>query len=69
MGWSHLVQHDNISDSIGYSTRFFWEFQPGKKAYIVLRQNYGDEDDGTSLRDLLVRETEFSIKAQTTFRF
>ena len=69
MGWSHLVQHDNISDSIGYSTRFFWEFQPGKKAYIVLRQNYGDEDDGTSLRDLFVRETEFSIKAQTTFRF
>jgi len=69
MGWSHLVQHDNISDSIGYSTRFFWEFQPGKKAYIVLRQNYGDEDEGTSLRDLYVRETEFSIKAQTTFRF
>ena len=69
MGWSHLVQHDNISDSIGYSTRFFWEFQPGKKAYIVLRQNYGDEDDGSSLRDLFIRETEFSVKAQTTFRF
>ena len=69
MGWSHLVQHDNISDSIGYSTRFFWEFQPGKKAYVVFRQNYGDEDDGSSLRDLYVRNSELSIKAQTTFRF
>ena len=69
MGWSHLFQHDNISDSMGYNTRFFWEFKPGKKAYIVLRQNYGDEDDGTSLRDLYVKETEFTLKAQTTFRF
>ena len=69
MGWSHLVQHDNISDSVGYSTRFFWEFQPGKKAYVVLRQNYGDEDDGSSLRDLYIRNSEFSVKAQTTFRF
>ena len=69
MGWSHLVQHDNISDSVGYSTRFFWEFQPGKKAYVVFRQNYGDEDDGSSLRDLYVRNSELSIKAQTTFRF
>jgi hypothetical protein len=54
---------------MGYNTRFFWEFKPGKKAYIVLRQNYGDEDDGTSLRDLYVKETEFTLKAQTTFRF
>ena len=69
MGWSHLVQHDNISDSVGYSNRFFWEFQPGKKAYVVFRQNYGDEDDGSSLRDLYVRNSELSIKAQTTFRF
>ena len=36
---------------------------------LVLRQNYGDEDDGTSLRDLYVKETEFTLKAQTTFRF
>ena len=64
MGWSHLIQYDNISESIGYNTRFFWEFQPGKKFYAVLRQNYGDE---TNLLEL--RESEFSIKAITTFRF
>ena len=64
MGWSHLIQYDNISESIGYNTRFFWEFQPGKKFYAVLRQNYGDE---ASLLEL--RESEFSIKAITTLRF
>ncbi|MCH2382238.1 MAG: carbohydrate binding family 9 domain-containing protein [Pedosphaera sp.] len=64
MGWSHLIQYDNVSESIGYNTRFFWEFQPGKKFYIVVRQNYGDEDRLFSLR-----ESEFAVKAITTFRF
>ena len=64
MGWSHLIQYDNVSESIGYNTRFFWEFKPGKKFYAVIRQNYGDEDHLFSLR-----ESEFAIKALTTFRF
>ena len=64
MGWSHLIQYDNVSESIGYNTRFFWEFKPGKKFYTVIRQNYGDEDHLFSLR-----ESEFAIKALTTFRF
>ena len=64
MGWSHLIQYDDISESIGYNTRFFWEFKPGKKFYAVIRQNYGDEDHLFSLR-----ESEFAIKALTTFRF
>ena len=64
MGWSHLVQYDNVSESLGYNTRFFWEFQPGKKFYTVLRQNYGDENQ---LFELI--ESEFAIKAVTSFRF
>jgi hypothetical protein len=64
MGWSHLIQYDDVSESIGYNTRFFWEFKPGKKFYAVIRQNYGDEDHLFSLR-----ESEFAIKALTTFRF
>ena len=64
MGWSHLIQYDDISESIGYNTRFFWEFKPGKKFYAVIRQNYGDEDHLFSLR-----ESEFTVKALTTFRF
>ena len=64
MGWSHLIQYDNVSESIGYNTRFFWEFKPGKKFYVVIRQNYGDEDHLFSLR-----ESEFAIKALTPFRF
>jgi hypothetical protein len=64
MGWSHLFQYDNVSESLGYNTRFFWEFQPGKKFYAVLRQNYGDENH---LWDL--RRSEFSIKLASTFRF
>ena len=64
MGWSHLIQYDNVSGSIGYNTRFFWEFQPGKKFHIVLRQNYGDDDHLFSLR-----ESEFVLKTIATFRF
>ncbi len=37
--------------------------------YSAKTTNYGDEDDGSSLRDLYVRNSELSIKAQTTFRF
>ena len=64
MGWSHFIQYDDISESIGYSTRFFWEFKPGKKFLAVIRQNYGDEDHLFSLR-----QSEFAIKALTTLRF
>ncbi len=64
MGWSHLVQYDSISESIGYHTRYFWEFEPGKKFHIVLRQNYGDDD-----RLLALQESEFVLKTVTTFRF
>ena len=63
MGWSHLVQYDSVSESIGYNTRYFWEFQPGKKFHVVLRQNYGDDDRLFSLR-----ESEFVLKAVATFR-
>ena len=63
MGWSHLVQYDSVSESIGYNTRYFWEFQPGKKFHVVLRQNYGDDDRLFSLR-----ESEFVLKAVATIR-
>jgi hypothetical protein len=63
MGWSHLVQYDSVSESVGYNTRYFWEFQPGKKFHVVLRQNYGNDHHLFSLR-----ESEFVLKAVTTFR-
>ena len=63
MGWSHLVQYDSVSKSIGYNTRYYWEFQPGKKVHLVLRQNYGDDDRLFSLR-----ESEFVLKAVAAFR-
>ena len=64
MGWSHLVQYDSITKSVGYHTRYFWEFQPGKKFHVVLRQNYGEDDHLFSLR-----ESEFVLKTLATFRF
>lgn len=64
MGWSHLLQYDSITKSTGYHTRYFWEFQPGKKFHVVLRQNYGDDDHLFSLR-----ESEFVLKTLASFRF
>ena len=38
--WSHLIQYDSISDSIGYNGRIEWEFRPGSTAYLVFNQAY-----------------------------
>ncbi len=40
--WSNLIQYDTISDSIGFNSRFSWEYQPGRQIDVVLNQSYWD---------------------------
>jgi hypothetical protein len=44
--WSNLVQYDTISETIGYNSRFSWEYQPGKTFDAVLSQLYWDGTTG-----------------------
>ena len=44
--WSNLVQYDTISDTIGFNSRFSWEYQPGKTFNAVLSQLYWDGATG-----------------------
>jgi hypothetical protein len=44
--WSNLVQYDTISDTVGFNSRFSWEYQPGKTFNAVLSQLYWDGTTG-----------------------
>ena len=62
--WSNIVQYDTISDTIGFNSRFSWEYQPGKEFDAVLSQLYWDSSSGYQLLD-----TELIAKLSMQFRF
>ena len=64
MRWSNLVQYDNLSGTIGFNSRFSWEFMPGKNVNLVLNQIYWDDATGSHLID-----SELVAKLQLQFRF
>ena len=62
--WSNLVQYDTISDTIGFNSRFSWEYQPGRQIDAVLSQLYWDGTSGLQLLD-----TELVAKLGMQIRF
>lgn len=62
--WFNLLQYDNVSDSVGFNSRIFWEFRPGARTYLVLNQGYA-RDDG----NLDLGTSEVSVKVSMSFRF
>jgi hypothetical protein len=62
--WTHLVQYDNVSDTLGYYSRIHWEVVPGTNVYAVLNQTI--DRSGGRLRWL---DSELTAKAGVTFRF
>lgn len=44
--WSNLCQYDTISETVGFSSRFSWEYQPGRRVDAVLSQLYLDGPTG-----------------------
>ena len=61
--WSHLVQYDSVSHSIGFNSRLQWEYRPGCKLYLVLNQNYARETGGFGLDG-----NEVILKIMAVFR-
>ena len=44
--WANTVQYDTLSDSMGFNSRFSWEYRDGHRVDLVLNQTYTDEATG-----------------------
>ena len=64
LSWHNLVQYDDVTQTIGFSSRIRWEFRPGAFAYLVLNQNV-DRDHGRPS----VRQSAVTAKVGMSFRF
>ena len=58
------VQYDNISENLGVSLRYRWEYQPGNEIFVGVGQSALIV--GT---DFFARTTQFSLRVGRTFRF
>ena len=62
--WSHLLQYDSISDTMGFQSVLRWEYQPGSELFAVVNQAYAHEDRGFRATD-----EEFAVKLGANLRF
>ncbi len=62
--WSHFLQFDNLSDSVGLNSRLQWEYLPGSRLFFVVNQGYKREN--SSLR---VMNSEIALKIGARYRF
>ena len=66
VSWVNLIQYDNVSESIGLSSRLHWVPQAGRNIYLVLNHNFSEQfaDDGYHSTT-----SDVTLKADYTFRF
>jgi hypothetical protein len=58
------VQYDNISENLGISLRYRWEYEPGNEIFVGIGQSASIV--GTNF---FARTTQFSLRVGRTFRF
>jgi uncharacterized protein DUF5916 len=58
------VQYDNISENLGISLRYRWEYEPGNEIFVGVGQSASIV--GTNF---FARTTQFSLRVGRTFRF
>jgi len=66
LSWVNLVQYDNVSDSIGLSSRVHWTPQAGRNVFFVVNHNYAERITDGNFHST---NTDVTIKADYTFRF
>lgn len=62
--WANLVQYDTVSSTIGFNSRFSWEYREGHRLDLVLSQLYLDDSTGFQRLD-----TELVTKLGLQLRF
>jgi len=63
ISWITYGQWDNVSDKLGFNSRFRWIIQDGREFYIVVNHDVDTRDEFRSQR------TEAILKLEWTFRF
>lgn len=66
LSWVNLVQYDNISDSVGISSRLHWNPQAGQNAFIVLNHSFTERPLDRKFHS---ENSDFTVKIDYTFRY
>jgi hypothetical protein len=66
LSWVNLIQYDNVSETIGVSSRLHWIPQAGREMYFVI--NHGLEDFDLDNR-FESQSSDAVVKVNYTFRF
>lgn len=64
LSWNTLIQHDNVSNSLGFYSRLKWTVRPGSDLYLVFKNGF-DIEDGR----FRAQTTEISTKVGYAFRY
>lgn len=62
----NLIQYENVSDSVGFNSRFRWNIRAGQDVWFVLGHNMEDPDEDG---DFTRVETSASAKISYTLRY
>ena len=62
--WNNIIQHDNVSDTLGINSRLRWELRPGDEVFLVLNQGFDTGDGGFQSFS-----NELIFKIGLTFRY
>lgn len=66
LSWVNLIQYDNVSDSIGISSRLHWNPQAGRNAFLVLNHNLVERPLD---REFHSETSDLTLKIDYTFRY
>jgi len=59
------TQADNISDNLGFQSRFRWTYEDGRELHFVVNSSWVEEDHNT----IIPVEHDFTLKAEYAIRF
>lgn len=66
LSWVNLLQYDNVSDTIGLSSRLHWIPEAGREMYFVINHTVEDFDLDDRFESL---NSDAALKVNYTFRF
>lgn len=67
LGFSNYIQFDDVSNTVGYNGRFYWQISPGNIVYLVYNNNTARLYDPD--RRFRLIEDQVMFKVQMTVRF
>ena len=66
LSWVNLIQYDNVSETMGISSRLHWIPEAGREMYFVINHNLEDFDLDNRFKSQF---SDAAVKLNYTFRF